>query len=36
VEQLGYVGGAPRPPLRPLGTKDRQLVARVMQEAGLI
>ncbi len=35
IEQLGYVGGAPRPPLRPLGLKDRQLVARVMQEAGL-
>jgi 4-hydroxy-2-oxoglutarate aldolase len=35
IEELGYVGGAPRPPLRPLGAKDRQAVARVMQEAGL-
>ena len=35
VEELGYAGGAPRPPLRPLGKKERQAVARVMQEAGL-
>lgn len=35
VEEIGYVGGAPRPPLRPLGKKERQSVARVMQEAGL-
>jgi 4-hydroxy-2-oxoglutarate aldolase len=34
-EALGYVGGAPRPPLRPLGKKELQAVARVMQEAGL-
>ncbi len=35
IEQLGYFGGDPRPPLRPLNAKERQLVARVMQEAGL-
>ena len=35
IEELGYIGGAPRPPLRPLGSKERQAVARLMQEAGL-
>jgi dihydrodipicolinate synthase/N-acetylneuraminate lyase len=35
IEELGYAGGIPRPPLRPLGRKERQGVARVMQEAGL-
>jgi 4-hydroxy-2-oxoglutarate aldolase len=35
TEMLGYVGGSPRPPLRPLGAKEQQAVARVMQEAGL-
>jgi 4-hydroxy-2-oxoglutarate aldolase len=35
IEEIGYVGGAPRPPLRPLPKKERQAVARVMQEAGL-
>jgi 4-hydroxy-2-oxoglutarate aldolase len=35
LDELGYAGGPPRPPLRPLPAKDRQLVARVMQEAGL-
>lgn len=35
LELLGYTGGPPRPPLRSLGTKERQNVARVMQEAGL-
>jgi 4-hydroxy-2-oxoglutarate aldolase len=36
LELLGYVGGPPRPPLRPLGARERQAVARVMQEAGLL
>jgi 4-hydroxy-2-oxoglutarate aldolase len=35
IEELGYTGGAPRPPLRALGTRERQAVARLMQEAGL-
>jgi 4-hydroxy-2-oxoglutarate aldolase len=36
LELLGYVGGPPRPPLQALGTRDRQAVARVMQEAGVL
>jgi len=36
LERIGYAGGPPRAPLRPLGEKDRQAVARVMQEAGLL
>ena len=36
LERIGYHGGPPRPPLRPLGAKERQVVARVMQEAGLL
>lgn len=36
LELLGYEGGPPRPPLRALKERDRQQVARVMQEAGLL
>ena len=36
LELIGYAGGPPRPPLRPLTDKERQTVARVMQEAGLL
>jgi 4-hydroxy-2-oxoglutarate aldolase len=36
LDLLGWHGGPPRPPLQPLGEKDRATVARVMQEARLI
>lgn len=36
LERLGFSGGPPRPPLRPLGERERQAVARVMQEAHLL
>lgn len=36
LDLLGWHGGPPRPPLQPLGEKDREAVARVMQEARLI
>ena len=36
LDLKGWNGGPPRPPLRPLGEKDREIVARVMQEAGLL
>lgn len=36
LELIGYAGGPPRPPLRELGARDRQAVARVMQDAGLL
>jgi 4-hydroxy-2-oxoglutarate aldolase len=36
LERIGFVGGPPRAPLRALGEKERQAVARVMQEAGLL
>jgi 4-hydroxy-2-oxoglutarate aldolase len=35
LDLLGWHGGPPRSPLRPLGEKDRATVARVMQEARL-
>jgi 4-hydroxy-2-oxoglutarate aldolase len=35
LDLLGMEGGAPRPPLEPLTEKERRVVARVMQEAGL-
>ncbi len=35
LDQVGYRGGPPRPPLRPLGEKEARQVARVMQDAGL-
>lgn len=36
LDLVGYRGGAPRPPLRPLSDKDKRRVAQVMQEAGLV
>jgi len=36
MDCIGWAGGPPRAPLRPLSEKDRQTVARVMQEAGLL
>ena len=36
LELKGWHGGSPRPPLSPLGERDRAAVARVMQETGLI
>ena len=36
LDQLGYAGGPPRAPLRPLAQKEKQAVARVMHEAGLL
>lgn len=36
LDLMGWHGGPPRPPLRPLSTKDRDAVARVMQEARLL
>jgi 4-hydroxy-2-oxoglutarate aldolase len=36
LDLLGWAGGAPRPPLRALGDRDRQQVARVMQGAGIL
>jgi 4-hydroxy-2-oxoglutarate aldolase len=36
LDLLGYAGGKPRPPLRPLGEKERKRVEQVMQEAQLI
>jgi 4-hydroxy-2-oxoglutarate aldolase len=36
LDLLGYAGGRPRPPLRPLGEKERKRVEQVMHEAQLI
>jgi 4-hydroxy-2-oxoglutarate aldolase len=36
LDLLGWAGGAPRAPLKALGEKERQQVARVMQEAGIL
>jgi len=36
LDLLGWAGGPPRPPMRPLNEKDRKHVARVMQNAGLL
>lgn len=36
LERIGFSGGPPRAPLRPLGERERLAVARVMQEAGLL
>lgn len=36
LELIGWAGGAPRRPLRPLGDRERQQVARVMQEGGIL
>ncbi|HEX6559083.1 MAG TPA: dihydrodipicolinate synthase family protein [Longimicrobiales bacterium] len=35
LDLIGYTGGPPRPPLRPLSAKEQQRVARVMHEAAL-
>lgn len=36
LDLMGWAGGSPRPPLQPLSERERQHVARVMQEAGLL
>ena len=36
LDHVGYYGGPPRRPLQALGTKERQHMARVMQEAGVM
>ncbi|HUP87850.1 MAG TPA: dihydrodipicolinate synthase family protein [Longimicrobiales bacterium] len=35
LDLTGYVGGKPRPPLRPLSEKEQRRVAQVLHEAGL-
>jgi dihydrodipicolinate synthase/N-acetylneuraminate lyase len=35
LDEIGYYGGPPRRPLVGLGPKERQHLARVMQEGGL-
>lgn len=35
LDLIGYTGGPPRPPLRPLTAKEQKRVAQVMHEAGL-
>lgn len=36
LDLMGWSGGVPRAPLKALGDKDKQQVARVMQEAGIL
>ncbi|HSK18875.1 MAG TPA: dihydrodipicolinate synthase family protein [Longimicrobiales bacterium] len=36
LDLMGWAGGAPRAPLRPLDDRERQHVARVMQEGGIL
>lgn len=36
LDLVGYTGGLPRPPLRPLSEKERRRVAQVLQEAGVV
>jgi 4-hydroxy-2-oxoglutarate aldolase len=36
LDLMGWAGGPPRPPLQPLGEKERRQLARVMQEAGVL
>lgn len=36
LDMLGYEGGAPRSPLKPLSDKEHRRVAQVLQEAGLL
>ena len=36
LDLLGWSGGAPRAPLQPLEDRERQQVARVMQEGGIL
>jgi dihydrodipicolinate synthase/N-acetylneuraminate lyase len=35
LDLLGWAGGPPRPPLRPLAEKERKQVGRALQAAGL-
>ena len=35
LDLLGYVGGAPRPPLRPLAESGKEKVAAVLEDAGM-
>lgn len=36
LDLMGWAGGPPRPPLRPLDERDRRQVARVMQEGSIL
>jgi 4-hydroxy-2-oxoglutarate aldolase len=36
LDELGWVGGPPRPPLRALGEKERRTIARLLRDAGLL
>ena len=36
LDLLGWSGGSPRAPIRALGERERQQMARVMQEAGIL
>jgi len=36
LERIGYAGGPPRLPLRPLGEKEKKAITKLMQEAGLL
>jgi len=36
VEMLGYAGGDPRPPLRPVNKEVRDLIRKILKEAGLL
>ncbi len=36
LDMIGYYGGPPRRPLVPLGSREQQPLARVMQEAGVL
>ena len=36
LDRVGYYGGPPRSPLKPLGQKDLQQMARTMQGAGIL
>ena len=36
LDLIGWSGGSPRAPIRALGYRDRQQMARVMQEAGIL
>jgi 4-hydroxy-2-oxoglutarate aldolase len=36
LDLMGWSGGSPRAPIRALGDRERQQMARVMQEAGIL
>jgi len=36
MDRLGYFGGAPRPPLQPLGIEQRADLEKILREAGMI